>query len=216
MSNTGEGSIVKAGQGRLYVISAPSGAGKTSLVAALLEADSGVEVSVSHTTRQARPGEENGVNYHFVSVEEFEGVIEQSGFLEHAKVFDNYYGTSKTWLEQRMAAGQDVILEIDWQGAQQVRKLMPETVSIFILPPSKAALRERLQGRGQDSEDVIERRMADATSESSHYHEYDYLVINDQFDQALNDLLAIFKSNRLLTSSQSLQHEEILAELLSS
>ncbi|KZY85248.1 guanylate kinase, partial [Oleiphilus sp. HI0069] len=173
MGSTGEKSKEVARQGRLYVVSAPSGAGKTSLVAALLEADSGIEVSVSHTTRQARPGEVDGVNYHFVSIPEFEQLISESGFLEHAKVFDNYYGTSKTWLEQRMALGQDVILEIDWQGAQQVRELMPDTVSIFILPPSKAALRERLQGRGQDSEEVIERRMADATSESSHYHEYD-------------------------------------------
>ncbi|WP_082907000.1 guanylate kinase, partial [Oleiphilus sp. HI0132] len=213
---TGEKSKEVARQGRLYVVSAPSGAGKTSLVAALLEADSGIEVSVSHTTRQARPGEVDGVNYHFVSIPEFEQLISESGFLEHAKVFDNYYGTSKTWLEQRMALGQDVILEIDWQGAQQVRELMPDTVSIFILPPSKAALRERLQGRGQDSEEVIERRMADATSESSHYHEYDYLVINDQFGDALSDLLSIFKSNRLDTASQSAQHEEILTELLSS
>lgn len=216
MGSTGEKSKEVARQGRLYVVSAPSGAGKTSLVAALLEADSGIEVSVSHTTRQARPGEVDGVNYHFVSIPEFEQLISESGFLEHAKVFDNYYGTSKTWLEQRMALGQDVILEIDWQGAQQVRELMPDTVSIFILPPSKAALRERLQGRGQDSEEVIERRMADATSESSHYHEYDYLVINDQFGDALSDLLSIFKSNRLDAASQSAQHEEILTELLSS
>lgn len=216
MGSTGEKSKEVARQGRLYVVSAPSGAGKTSLVAALLEADSGIEVSASHTTRQARPGEVDGVNYHFVSIPEFEQLISESGFLEHAKVFDNYYGTSKTWLEQRMALGQDVILEIDWQGAQQVRELMPDTVSIFILPPSKAALRERLQGRGQDSEEVIERRMADATSESSHYHEYDYLVINDQFGDALSDLLSIFKSNRLDTASQSAQHEEILTELLSS
>jgi guanylate kinase len=205
-----------ARRGRLYVISAPSGAGKTSLVAALLEADTRVEVSVSHTTRAPRPGEENGVNYHFVSLLEFEGLIGESDFLEHAKVFDNYYGTSKNWLEQRMAAGQDVILEIDWQGAQQVRKVMPETLSVFILPPSKAALRERLTGRGQDSEDVIERRMADATSESSHYHEYDYLVINDKFDDALSDLGAIFKSNRLKTDVQQGQHKEIISELLSS
>lgn len=209
---------LKAGarRGRLYVISAPSGAGKTSLVAALLEADTRVEVSVSHTTRAPRPGEKNGVNYHFVSLSEFESLIDESGFLEHAKVFDNYYGTSKNWLEQRMAAGQDVILEIDWQGAQQVREIMPDTLSVFILPPSKAALRERLTGRGQDSEEVIERRMSDATSESSHYHEYDFLVINDQFDEALSDLCAIFKSNRLKTDVQRDEHKEIISELLSS
>lgn len=216
VSNAGEGSNLIARKGRLYVVSAPSGAGKTSLVAALLEADSDIEVSVSHTTRSARPGEVDGVNYHFVSIEAFEQVITESGFLEHAKVFDNYYGTSKTWLEQRLAAGKDVILEIDWQGAQQVRQLMPDTLSIFILPPSKAALRERLQGRGQDSDEVIERRMADATSESSHYHEFDYLVINDKFDEALHNLITIFKANRLLTPVQSAQSKEILDELLSS
>lgn len=216
MDSANGGSNLASQKGRLYVVSAPSGAGKTSLVAALLEADSGIEVSVSHTTRQARPGEVDGVNYHFVTIEEFEKVIEASGFLEHAKVFDNYYGTSKSWLEQRLSAGQDVILEIDWQGAQQVRELMPDTLSIFILPPSKTALRERLQGRGQDSDEVIERRMADATSESSHYDEFDYLVINDQFDEALDALKTIFKANRLLTPVQSAKNKEILAELLSS
>jgi guanylate kinase len=203
-------------QGCLYVISAPSGAGKTSLVAALLGADPQIEVSVSHTTRAARPGEQDGVNYHFVSHAEFEDIISKEGFLEHAKVFDNYYGTSQDWLRQRMDAGQDVILEIDWQGAQQVRQLMPETNSIFILPPSKAALRSRLQGRGQDSDEVIERRMADAESESSHFNEFDYLVFNDQFDDALADLVAIFKANRLKTAQQQLQYKEILTELLSS
>lgn len=207
---------VEGRRGRLYIISAPSGAGKTSLVAALLELDSQVEVSVSHTTRAARPGEQNGVNYHFVSLVEFESLIADSGFLEHAKVFDNYYGTSQQWLEERLAVGQDVILEIDWQGAQQVRKILPDALSVFILPPSKAALRSRLQGRGQDSSEVIERRMSDATSECSHFVEYDYLVINDQFDEALHNLAAIFKANRLQTTQQSLQHREILHELLSS
>ena len=207
---------VEGRRGRLYIISAPSGAGKTSLVAALLELDSQVEVSVSHTTRASRPGEQHGVNYHFVSLTEFESVIADSGFLEHAKVFDNYYGTSKQWLEERLAVGQDVILEIDWQGAQQVREILPDALSVFILPPSKAALRSRLQGRGQDSSEVIERRMSDAESECSHYNEYDYLVINDQFDAALQNLAAIFKANRLQTAQQSLQNKEILGELLSS
>lgn len=211
-----EGSNLAKRAGRLYVVSAPSGAGKTSLVAALLEADSNIEVSISHTTRAPRPGEEDGVNYHFATIAEFEKIIEDDGFLEHAKVFDNYYGTSKSSLEQRLAAGIDVILEIDWQGAQQVRKLMPDTLSIFILPPSKSALRERLQGRGQDSEEIIERRMSDATSESSHYNEFDYLVINDDFDTALSELQTIFKSNRLLTPAQTAQYKEILDELLSS
>ena len=203
-------------KGRLYIMSAPSGAGKTSLVAALLARDTNIEVSVSHTTRTSRPGEENGVNYHFVTIGEFETLLGQDGFLEHAKVFDNYYGTSKLWLEQRLAIGQDVILEIDWQGAQQVRASNPEATSIFILPPSKEALKSRLQGRGQDSEDVIERRMKGAESECSHYDEYDYVVINDQFEPALDDLSTIFNALRLSTASQAVRYKEKLAGLLSS
>ncbi len=202
-------------RGTLYIVSAPSGAGKTSLVAALLDADKQIEVSVSHTTRAARPGEVDGVNYHFVSVDQFEAIKSEGGFLEHAQVFDNFYGTSQAWLNQRLAAGKDVILEIDWQGAQQVRKLVPDSLSIFILPPSKSALRERLTGRGQDSSDVIERRMQDATSESSHYHEYDYLVINDRFDDALTDLHLIFQANRLRTALQKERYQEVLDALLS-
>ncbi len=205
-----------APKGRLYIISAPSGAGKTSLVAALLARDKNIEVSVSHTTRTSRPGEENGVNYHFVTMGEFESLLEQQGFLEHAKVFDNYYGTSKQWLEQRLAIGQDVILEIDWQGAQQVRALNPDAISIFILPPSKEALKSRLQGRGQDSEEVIARRMSGAAAECIHYDEYDYLVINDQFDRALDDLSNIFNVMRLRTASQTIRYKEKLAGLLSS
>lgn len=203
-------------QGRLYIISAPSGAGKTSLVSALLKADTAIEVSVSHTTRTSRPGEEDGVNYHFVSISEFESLITDGAFLEHAKVFDNYYGTSLPWIKSRLALGQDVILEIDWQGAQQVREIMPDAMSIFILPPSKAALRERLTGRGQDAEDVIEHRMSQAESESSHYSEYDYLVINDEFDHALADLVSIFRTQRLLTPQQAQRNGNILADLLSS
>jgi guanylate kinase len=202
--------------GRLYIVSAPSGAGKTSLVAALLKADPVIEVSVSHTTRAPRPGEQDGINYHFVDVAHFEQLIAQGAFLEHARVFDNFYGTSQRWIEGRLAQGQDVILEIDWQGAQQVRKLIPDALSIFIVPPSQAALRSRLMGRGQDNEDVIARRMADAASESSHYPEYDYLVINDEFDQALADLLAIFRAQRLLTGQQALRHANLLSDLLSS
>lgn len=205
-----------AHQGRLYIISAPSGAGKTSLVAALLKADAAIEVSVSHTTRKPRPGEQDGVNYHFVDQSAFEQLISEHAFLEHAKVFDNYYGTSRPWIESRLAAGQDVILEIDWQGAQQVRQIMPETISIFILPPSKEALRSRLMNRGQDAEDVIEKRMSEAESESSHYPEYEYLVINDDFDAALADLISIFRAQRLLMQQQSLRNGKILNDLLSS
>jgi len=205
-----------AHQGRLYIISAPSGAGKTSLVAALLKADNAIEVSVSHTTRKSRPGEQNGINYHFVDIQAFEKLISEKAFLEHAKVFDNYYGTSRPWIESRLAAGQDVILEIDWQGAQQVRQIMPNAMSVFILPPSKEALRSRLTNRGQDAEDIIERRMSEAESESSHYGEYDYLVINDDFDTALADLISIFRAQRLLTGQQKLRNRNILTNLLSS
>lgn len=205
-----------AHQGRLYIISAPSGAGKTSLVAALLKADTAIEVSVSHTTRKPRPGEQNGINYHFVDMQAFEKLISEKAFLEHAKVFDNYYGTSRLWIESRLAVGQDVILEIDWQGAQQVRQIMPNAMSVFILPPSKEALRSRLTNRGQDAEDIIERRMSEAESESSHYGEYDYLVINDDFDTALADLISIFRAQRLLTGQQKLRNRNILTNLLSS
>lgn len=202
-------------QGRLYIVSAPSGAGKTSLVSALLEADPKVEVSVSHTTRAPRSGEENGVNYNFVSVEEFETIIGEAGFLEHAKVFENYYGTSQAWVEQRLKSGKDVILEIDWQGAQQVRRLIPEALSIFILPPSKAELEKRLKGRGTDSEETIAKRMAQATSESSHYSEYDYLIINDDFDSALADLKGVFLAQRVTIARQAAANQDILMDLLS-
>ncbi len=202
-------------KGSLYIVSAPSGAGKTSLVAALLERDASIEVSVSHTTRAPRPGETDGVNYNFVSVDAFEHRVERGDFLEHAKVFGNYYGTSQSWVEERLLSGKDVILEIDWQGARQIRELVPEARSIFILPPSKQALRQRLESRGQDDQETIDRRMAEAESESSHYPEYDYLVINDQFDQALSELSAIFLANRVTTEVQSQRCQDILADLLS-
>ncbi|WP_394560215.1 guanylate kinase [Aquipseudomonas alcaligenes] len=200
--------------GTLYIISAPSGAGKTSLVKALLDSEPRIRVSVSHTTRAMRPGEQDGVNYHFVDHAAFNGMIERGEFIEHAQVFDNFYGTSQKWLEQTLAEGFDLILEIDWQGAQQVRKLMPQTKSIFILPPTQEALRHRLTNRGQDSAEIIERRMRDAVSEMSHYVEFDYLVINDDFDHALSDLKAIFRSNQLLSDSQSQRHAGLLGELL--
>ncbi|MFT4997514.1 MAG: guanylate kinase, partial [Flavobacteriales bacterium] len=161
-------------QGTLYTISAPSGAGKTSLVNALIEQDPSIQVSISHTTRTIRPGELNGVNYHFVDQTDFLAMLGQADFLEHARVFDNYYGTSQQWVEETLAKGLDVILEIDWQGAAQVGKLMPDAIAIFILPPSKMALERRLTGRGQDSPAIIDKRMSEAQSEMSHYIEADY------------------------------------------
>ena len=200
--------------GTLYIVSAPSGAGKTSLVKALIEAAPQIRVSVSHTTRAMRPGEADGVNYHFVPREEFLAMLERNEFLEHAQVFDNLYGTSQRWVEKTLAEGYDLILEIDWQGAQQVRKLMPQAKSIFILPPTQEALRHRLTNRGQDSGEIIERRMQEAVSEMSHYVEYDYLVINDDFAHALTDLQAIFRANQLNQLSQQQRHAGLLSELL--
>jgi guanylate kinase len=202
-------------KGTLYVVSAPSGAGKTSLVKAMLEKDSGILVSVSHTTREMRPGEVDGVDYNFVVMDEFNKMIEASAFLEFAEVFTNKYGTSQLWVLEQLDNGKDVILEIDWQGAQQIRRLMPECLSIFIVPPSKEALRERLNNRGQDSEEVIEHRMSEAVSEMSHYGEYDYLVVNDDFDTALNDLHSIFVAQRLKLDNQQDRQSQLLTSLLS-
>lgn len=205
---------MSASTGTLYIVSAPSGAGKTSLVKALLDAQPQVRVSVSHTTRPMRPGEVDGVNYHFVSREEFLERLAHGEFLEHAEVFGNLYGTSQRWLEQTLSEGYDLILEIDWQGAQQVRRLMPQAKSIFILPPTQEALRQRLTNRGQDSDDVIEKRMREAVSEMTHYVEYDYLVINDDFAHALIDLQAIFRANQLLQAPQQQRFRGLLEELL--
>lgn len=204
-------------QGNLYIISAPSGAGKSSLISALLKADARSKrmVSVSHTTRQPRPGEENGVHYHFVSVEEFEDLIAQGAFLEYAKVFGgNYYGTSLPAIEKNLAEGIDVFLDIDWQGALQIRQKVSGVKSIFILPPSLAELEKRLIGRGQDSAEVIAERMAKAVSEISHYNEYDYVIINDDFEQALADLQAILRTEKLTLSHQLKENQELITELL--
>lgn len=200
--------------GTLYVISAPSGAGKTSLVKALLEQTSGIGVSVSHTTRAMREGEQDGQDYHFIDKEMFVSMVEQGAFLEHAQVFDNFYGTAVANIEQKLNQGEDVILEIDWQGAAQVRKQLPYAVNIFILPPSQAALEERLRGRGQDSDEIIARRMRDAKSETSHYSEYDYLVVNDNFDNALVELKSIVLARRNRYSAQSQCLAPLLKELL--
>jgi len=200
--------------GTLFIIAAPSGAGKSSLVKALLKSVDNINVSVSHTTRARRPGEENGVDYHFVDVPTFNQMIGQDAFLEHAQVFDHFYGTSEASVREKLEAGQDEILEIDWQGARQVRMRIPGTVSIYILPPSRAALRERLTSRGQDDETTINRRMHDAVSEMSHYHEFDYLVVNDSFDEALADLKTIVSSQRLHVRHQQHHLVSLIKELL--
>ncbi|MFZ5699015.1 MAG: guanylate kinase [Pseudomonadota bacterium] len=183
-------------KGSLFVVSAPSGAGKTSLVQALIGSIDNIGVSVSHTTRAQRPGEQHGVNYHFTTREAFGLMIEHGDFLEQAEVFGNLYGTSKVWVENTLQAGRDVILEIDWQGARQVRRLMPDSVGIFILPPSRQALRERLVGRSTDAADVIERRLAQATEDMSHFVEFDYVIINAVFDQALAEIQAVVRAQR--------------------
>lgn len=192
-------------QGILFIVSAPSGAGKTSLLQALLEqrrAGRQLVLGVSHTTRKPRPGEEHGVHYHFVTVEQFQQMQHQQEFLESARVFDNYYGTSEASVREQLQSGSDVILEIDWQGARQVRQRFGDAVSIFIVPPSIEALRERLSSRGQDSSEIIERRMADALSEMSHFDEYDYIVVNDQFARAVEDLAAVMRCQHLLLQRQ--------------
>jgi len=200
--------------GILFIVSAPSGAGKTSLLRELLPTDERLVLSVSHATREMRPGEEDGRHYHFVSLERFEQMVGEGAFLEHARVFDNYYGTSEAAVREPLAGGLDVVLEIDWQGALQVRQRFPGAVSIFIAPPDIEALRERLSGRGQDSDETIERRMADARSELSHYPEFDYLVINGVFDQALAELRAIVTAERLREPRQAARFGVELAKML--
>jgi len=201
-------------RGTLYTVSAPSGAGKTSLVAALVKSNPEVCVSISHTTRPMRPGEQDGVNYHFVDHATFEQMLEQGEFLEHARVFSNLYGTSQKWVTETLEQGMDVILEIDWQGASQVRRLLPDTVSLFFLPPSLACLRQRLTGRGQDDESVIEARMQEAISEISHYVEADYLIVNDDFTIALAQFQSIITSQHLRLPRQAQKYESLLRELL--
>jgi guanylate kinase len=200
--------------GQLFILSAPSGAGKTTLVKALLNTLSGVEVSVSHTTRAQRSGETPGVDYHFSSSDEFHAVIEQGGFLEHATVFGNSYGTSRAHVEKKLAQGVDVILEIDWQGAQQVRQEMGSCCSVFILPPSKKILEERLKGRGQDSEEIIAKRMRTAVDEMSHFDEYDFLVVNDDFQMALAELVTVIKSQRLMMQRGKQAHATLIKQLV--
>lgn len=201
-------------KGSLFIVAAPSGAGKTSLVNALVEQQSAVRLSVSHTTRPPREAEVNGQDYFFVSQESFAQMRDAGAFLESATVFDNSYGTSSETVLTQLQQGLDVILEIDWQGAEQVRSNFPESTSIFILPPSKAALEQRLRGRGQDNEEIIARRMRDAENEMSHYVEFDYLIVNDQFDVALTDLAAIIIARRHSIAVQKQVNLELLTELL--
>ena len=197
----------------LFIVAAPSGCGKTSLVESLINSTTNLRVSISHTTRKPRAGEVNGTNYHFVSVAEFQKMVSDDAFIEHAEVFENFYGTSKKLINDNLNNNIDVILEIDWQGAQQVKKNVA-ALSIFILPPTKEALLSRLQGRGQDSEEVINKRMADAEDEMSHFYEFDFVVFNDDFDTALEDLKHIIFSARLTLKEQSYKYNNLLKQLI--
>lgn len=202
--------------GNLYILSAPSGAGKSSLINALL-ADlprNEVRLSISHTTRNPRPAEEDGVHYYFTTHAEFEALIEKDHFLEWAEVFGNYYGTSLPMIEKSLEQGVDVFLDIDWQGARQIRQKVPNVKTIFILPPSREELKNRLVGRGQDSEETIAKRMAEAESEMSHYNEFDYVIVNDDFQQSLAELKAILTAERLKLSSQEIRHKALIEQLL--
>ncbi|WP_018652558.1 guanylate kinase [Actinobacillus capsulatus] len=203
--------------GNLYILSAPSGAGKSSLINALL-ADlprTEVQLSISHTTRNPRPGEEDGVHYYFTNHAEFEALIEKGHFLEWAEVFGNYYGTSLPMIEKSLAQGIDVFLDIDWQGARQIRQKLPNVKTIFILPPSRAELEKRLFGRGQDSAETIAKRMGEAVSEMSHYNEFDYVIVNDDFQTALGELKSILTAERLKLETQALRHQQLIEQLLS-
>jgi guanylate kinase len=200
--------------GHLYIVAAPSGAGKTTLVSLLLENDPAIRLSVSSTTRAPRPGESEGREYHFVDVHSFIAMVSRGEFLEWAEVHGNYYGTSRAWIETQMSAGRDVLLEIDWQGAQQVRKIFPEAIGVFILPPSLAVLENRLSGRGTDSAETIARRMAAARDEMRHVDEFDYVIINDDLQQALGNLLAIVSASRLQYETQRQRHSALFATLL--
>ncbi|HJU22464.1 MAG TPA: guanylate kinase [Casimicrobiaceae bacterium] len=201
--------------GVLFVVAAPSGGGKSSMVNALLEREPGIRLSVSYTTRPPRPGESEGQHYHFIDVAAFEALRTAGEFLEYAFVHGNWYATSATWLQAQVAAGQDVLLEIDWQGAEQVRRLIPDSVHIFILPPSLAALKERLMKRAQDASDVIEKRLAAAIEEIRHCGEFDYVIMNQDFARAVDDLSAIVRSARLTSARQQVRHAKVLAQLLS-
>ena len=200
--------------GKLYVVAAPSGAGKTTLVRLLLESEPEVHLSISYTTRSPRPGEVNGREYHFVDVAAFRAMMARGDFLEWAEVHGNFYGTSKVWIGEQLDAGRDVLLEIDWQGAQQVRGAFPDAIGVFILPPSMEELTRRLTGRGTDSADVIERRLAAAQAEMRHVGEFDYVIINDSLEQALDDLRAVVHVSRLNLDAQRARHAALFARLI--
>ncbi|MCO8078553.1 guanylate kinase [Acinetobacter lwoffii] len=200
--------------GLLFVVSAASGTGKTSLVKALLERVNNLHVSVSHTTRGQRPGELDGVHYHFSDKQDFLNLVNEGGFIEYAEVFGNYYGTAQATVKEQLAKGHDVLLEIDWQGAQQVRRLFPESKQIFILPPSQFDLRERLSNRGTDTVDVIEHRLSCAVEDMQQYSNFDYIIINDDFNKALHDLEAVIIANRLTLSQQANRHEKLIQQLI--
>ncbi|HWT54051.1 MAG TPA: guanylate kinase [Rhodocyclaceae bacterium] len=199
--------------GSLFIVAAPSGAGKTTLVRKLLEQDKAVQLSISYTTRAPRPGEQNGREYNFVDAAQFRAMRERGDFLEWAEVHGNFYGTSRVWLKDQMDAGRDVLLEIDWQGAQQVRKQFPEAVGIFILPPSLAELERRLRGRGTDSEEVISRRLTAAVGEMRHVDEFDFAIINNDLDEALKDLAAAVRAARLRCARQHARHPQVFAQI---
>jgi guanylate kinase len=199
--------------GNLFVIGAPSGAGKTSLVDALLKHDQQLILSISNTTRAQRPGEQNGVHYNFVSTDEFKQLIAQNALLEYANVYDNYYGTSKIWVMEQLQSGKDVVLEIDWQGAEQIKKLYPSAVMIFVFPPSRAILEERLKKRGQDSAEVIAKRLSAASVDIAHSVNFDYWVLNQDFNVALGDLQAIIHAQRLRQNQQQEKYQTLLAKL---
>jgi guanylate kinase len=202
-------------EGTLFIVAAPSGAGKSTLVNALLEREPGISLSISHTTRPPRPGEEYGRHYYFVERADFEREVAEGIFLEHAEVHGNFYGTSRTTVHELLRQGRDVLLEIDWQGAQQIRTTKPDCVSVFILPPSRAELERRLRGRGSDSAEVIERRLRNSRGEIAHAHEFDYIIVNDRFEDALDGLQAIVQAVRQRAGLQCQRHEGLIRELLS-
>ena len=202
------------GTGNLFVVAAPSGTGKTTLVHALIKVLPNVAISISHTTRPKRSSEINHVHYHFVDDDTFQSMVNQQDFLEHATIFGCHYGTSKSWVQQTLSKGKDVILEIDWQGQQQIKRLIPETISIFILPPSRQDLQARLSRRNQDHPEMLQKRLADAREATKHLHEFDYIVVNDYFEQAVTDLTHIVATSRLSEKNQSIKLTLLINELL--